>query len=67
MQSLNDAERREVLGEVLFDELKVIREYLQDIPLIKKKLGDVDRRLINVEGRVAGLELDVRYLRQAIA
>jgi hypothetical protein len=38
MQSLNDDERKEVLGEVLADELKTILEYVKDVPLIKKSL-----------------------------
>jgi hypothetical protein len=66
MQSLDDEERKEVLGEVMFDEFRVIREYVQDIPLIKKKLHEVDERLIKVEERVSGLEVDVSYMRRAV-
>jgi hypothetical protein len=32
MQSLSDDERREILGEILADELKAIRERVQDLP-----------------------------------
>jgi hypothetical protein len=39
MQSLNDDERKVVLGEVLADELKVIRAYVQDIPTLKQDVG----------------------------
>ncbi len=60
MQSLNDDERREVLGEVLADELKVIHEYVQDIPLIKQKLAEVDQRLIRVEDRLVVVEAVTR-------
>lgn len=41
MMSLNDDERREVFGEVLMDELRVIREYLSDIPIIKKDVREL--------------------------
>lgn len=67
MQSLSDDERKGVLGEVLFDELKAIREYVQDIPLIKQKLQEVDERLIRVEQIVAGHEVDIKYLRHRLA
>ncbi len=36
MQNLDDEDRKAVLGEVLMDELKIIREYLEDIPVIKQ-------------------------------
>lgn len=41
MQSLNDDERREVMGEVLFDELQLIREYVEQIPGIKRDLQEL--------------------------
>lgn len=64
MQSLGDEERKSVLGEVLFDELKAIREYVQEIPAIKQKLSEVDARLIEVE-RIAKIhEVDIRQIRQ---
>lgn len=37
MQSLNDDERKEVLCEVLADELKAIHELVSDIPKISRK------------------------------
>jgi hypothetical protein len=60
MQSLSDDERREVLGEVIFDELKAIREYVQEIPYIRQKLHEVDVRLINVEDMLIVVEAVVR-------
>ena len=42
MISLTDKERLEVLGEVFTDELQVIREYLSDIPVIKKKIEKLE-------------------------
>lgn len=74
MQSLSDDERKGVLGEVLFDELKAIREYVQDIPLIKQKLQEVDERLINVEDRLLVVQAvvkshvtEIKQLRQQLA
>lgn len=64
MQGLDDNERREVLGEVLADELKVILEYVKDIPLIKHKLYEIDRRLIKVERIVKAHEFDIKQIRQ---
>ena len=43
MQNLSDKERKGVLGEVLMDELKAIREYVEDIPAIKKDLAKKDQ------------------------
>jgi hypothetical protein len=42
---MDDENRKEVLGEALMDELKVIREYVSDIPHIKKKVNRIDARL----------------------
>lgn len=35
MQSLNDDERKEVLSEVLIDELKAIHEYVKELPAVQ--------------------------------
>lgn len=64
MQSLSDDERELILGEVLFDELKAIREYVSEIPGIKQKLNEVDKRLIEVERIVRIHEVDIRQIRQ---
>lgn len=64
MQSLDDDERKDILGEVLFDELKAIREYVSEIPAIKRKLNEVDQRLIEVERIVKIHEVDIRQIRQ---
>lgn len=63
MQSLSDDERQEILGEVLFDELKAIREYVEDLPAIKQRLTEVDERLIEVERIVKIQEIDIRQIR----
>jgi len=41
MQSLDDDEKKQVLGEVLADELKAIHELVKDVPLIKKDVGEL--------------------------
>jgi 2-phospho-L-lactate guanylyltransferase (CobY/MobA/RfbA family) len=67
MQSLSDEERREVLGEVLMDELKAIHDYVKDIPIIKQDIRAINERLTAVESIVQMHEADIRYLRQRIA
>jgi len=49
MQELDDDGRKDILGEALMDELKVIREYLADIPIIKQTLAKVEARLEQLE------------------
>ena len=41
MQSLNDEERKDVLGEVLSDELKTILEYVKDLPVLKLDVHEI--------------------------
>lgn len=67
MQSPNDDERKEVLGEVLFDELKVIREYVEDIPIIKQTISEINERLIKVERTVNVHGVDIQLLRKQLA
>ncbi len=59
MQSLDDDERKKVLGEVLADELKVIREYVQDLPEIKR---DVE----TLKEDVAELKADMKTVKAAV-
>ena len=40
--SLNDDERRDVLSEVSADELKLIAEYVKDVPLVKRKIDALE-------------------------
>jgi len=74
MQSLNDDERKEVLGEVLADELKVIREYVQDVPAVKQELHqvkatveDISDRLTVIEYVVKDHESELRLLKRKVA
>lgn len=74
MQSLNDDERKDVLGEVLADELKAIREYVEDVPKVKEevhqvhaKVDDIDDRLKVIEAVVKHQETDIRKLKKQAA
>ncbi len=74
MMSLTDKERLELLGEVFMDELKVIREYLSDIPLIKQDvldlkvhMGKVEWRLENVEYAIQDHSHEIKLLKQRVA
>lgn len=59
MQSLNDNERKQVLGEVLSGELKVIREYVQDVPLLKQDIKEI-------KNDVRELKSDMKVVKVAI-
>lgn len=59
VQDMDDKTRLALLGEVFMDELKVIREYLEDIPAMKKRLESVDQRLANVEADVHVIKMVV--------
>ncbi len=60
MHDMDDETRREVLGEALLNELKAIRECLEDLPQIKAKVNDIDGRLINVDSDVKAIHAPVR-------
>jgi len=49
---LNNDERRKVLGEVLADELKVIMEYVKDVPHIKRKVDTLDKDMREVKSDI---------------
>ena len=57
---MDDEMRKEVLGEVRADELKVIREYVQDIPPIKKQLNEVSETVERIDSRLEVVEIVVR-------
>lgn len=56
MQSLNDDERREVLGEVLSDELKAILEYVKDMPAMQQELHQVHATVSDISDRLNIIE-----------
>ena len=59
MHNLDDEDRKAVLGEVLMDELKVILEYLEDVPIIKQKVT-------RLESDVGELKADMKVVKAAI-
>jgi len=74
MHDLTDDERKEALGELLMDELKVIREYLQDLPAMKRDLHDVKETVARIEAQqhvtdavVRAHDDDLKELRQQAA
>jgi len=67
MNDLSDEGRREVLGEVLADQLQAILEYVKDIPHIKQDIIDIKDRLTNVENILQMHEADIVYLRKKVA
>lgn len=74
MQSLNDDERKEVLGEVLADELKAILEYVKEVPAMQNELhqvhatvNDISDRLSVLEQVVKEHESDIKQLRRRAA
>lgn len=74
MKSLSDDERKEVLGEVLADELKAINEYVKDIPKVKEEVhqvlatvDDLNERLTVMEHVIKSHEVDIRYLKHKTA
>lgn len=74
MQSLNDNERKEVLGEVLADELKAILEYVKDVPAMQNEVhqvhaivNDINDRLSVLEHVVKEHESDIKQLRHRAA
>ena len=49
MHDMSDEDRKAVFGEAILDELKAIREYLTDIPIIKEDVKDLQVRMTRVE------------------
>jgi len=68
MQSLNDNERKEVLGEVLADELKVIMEYAAGIPRIERKVSTLEKDTHEVKSDIKVIKAvitDIGHQQQA--
>ena len=74
MQSLDDDEQKQVLGEVLADELRAISEYVKDVPRIGQELhqahatiNEISDRLTIIEHVARDHEAEIRQLKQGIA
>ena len=52
MQDLSDEDRKSVLGEVLMDELKIIREYLEQLLPLNKKVDSLDKDMSEVKADI---------------
>lgn len=59
MHGMDDDTRKEVLGEVVMDELKVIREYLEYLMPVRQRVEDIDKRLVAIESDVKIIKLTV--------
>lgn len=63
MHDMSDEDRKTALGEVLMDELKVIREYLEavlkDVPVIKQKVIKLEEDMIEVKS-------DIKIIKAAV-
>lgn len=78
---MGDDMRKEVLGEVLMGELKAIREYVQEIPAIKKSVYRLEVDMTEVKTDIKAIkavikdhssqmdshETDIRYLKHKVA
>ena len=71
---MNDDDRKQILGEALMDELKTIREYVEDIPIIKTelqqvhaKVDDLGNEIKVIKAVVSEHESDIKALKQKIA
>lgn len=60
MQNMDDQARKEVLGEVLMDELKAIREYVEDVPQIKAQVHKINATVNEINDRLVVIETVVR-------
>ncbi|HVV26291.1 MAG TPA: hypothetical protein VHC21_04675 [Candidatus Saccharimonadales bacterium] len=60
MQSLSDDEQRQILGEVLSDQLRAILEYVQEIPDVKRRLGGLETNVGRMDNRLKVVEAVVK-------
>lgn len=59
MHDMSDDDRKQILGEALMDELKAIREYVQDVPVIKNDIKELKEV-------VEQLKSDVKVIKAAV-
>ena len=63
---MDDEMRKEVLGEVLMDELKAIREYVEEVPKIRQTVDQIDKNLEEVQTDVKVIKTVVKEHEQRI-
>jgi hypothetical protein len=56
MQDLSDDDRKQILGEVLFDELRAIREGLDDVPR-RAEFNDLKAKVDEIGADIGTLKL----------
>lgn len=66
MESLSEDEFRQVLGEVVADQVKAILEYVSEIPAIKLRLDSIESRLDSLENefkpiKTLALQHDMKF------
>jgi hypothetical protein len=66
MHHIDDDTRKEVLGEAAMDELKVIREYVQDVPKIRAELADLRTDVAAIDQRLISVEADVKIVKASV-
>lgn len=59
MQDLSDDERKQVLGEVLFDELRAIREGLDDVPK-RAEFNELKQQVSEIKQDVKTIKMVVK-------
>jgi hypothetical protein len=57
MQDTSDEERKAVLGEVLADELKILLEYVREIPLIQDALDKLATKVDGIDSKLIVLSM----------
>jgi len=60
MRNISDQTRKEILGELLMDELKIIHEYLKDLPEMKQDIQQLKED-------VAVLKADMKVIKAVAA
>jgi peptidoglycan hydrolase CwlO-like protein len=52
MQDTTDDERKDILGEVLADELKAISEYVKDVPKIQEEVHQIHAKVDDMNDQI---------------
>lgn len=60
MLQMSEDDLRRILGEVLVDELKIIHEYLDDIPVIKQKVTRLEEDMYEVKTDIKAIKAAVK-------
>lgn len=58
---MDDSSRKQVLGELLFDELRAIRELVSDVPTISRKVDKLEEDMSIVKTDIATINLVIKH------